>query len=293
MFSNRRQQPPPEFHEPGRERERFPSFDSMASSGSVVRHPSPHGGIGPGPFHHSTKITPQNLAKVNPQLLPYDQRRKLMKMKQQQQQQQQQSKRDRSPPQAPRPDNRFVQYMTPPPEIQANNPYFLGGMPMQGPPAPQNYGYPMQPQHIPMNMQMPMGPYAPQPNARLNPYRSTPPRFDPNRPPPQSSRQFGRSRQHPSQQNPPYNTQVQSAPPSSQPLPHNVISRQPAPVATRERLVPFSSIDSSDQDVPVRSQGLDSYQMNQPDNSSNSSALPPPPPPPPSQLPPHHVRAES
>ncbi|CAB9509282.1 expressed unknown protein [Seminavis robusta] len=321
VFNSKRNKKPAPTHEAARGRERFPSFDSMASSGSLVRHVLPQHSTTSNPSPQTSRVTQQNMGRVNPQMLPYDQRRKLMQMKQKQQQQQPQKQRDRSPPQPPRVmDPRFSNpYMMTPAEFHQPppNPYQINGM-MVAP--PQHFGYPMPPPQ-PMHMQMPFGAYPPS-SPRLHPYRSPqqhhrhydpqsramqqqhlimPPGKQPGRPyPPPPQQQQVPPYPPPPQQHqvPPQTQQPQAQPQHSLPPKSNSRnSNNGGQAATKDKHLPASSIDSSEQDPKARvTPPPAAAQSTQTDPSSSSNnnggtGVPPPPPPPP--VPPHHVRAES
>lgn len=262
-------------------RERFPSFDSMGSSGSVVRHAPQHRNQ---TSPQSLKVTQQNLEQVNPQMLPYDQRRKLMKLKKQQQQQQQQIQRDPSQPQLCRTDGRYaggMQYMMSPLEVnhhqqQPPNHHF-NGIPISTPPhSPQHFVCHIQPH-------LPLAAYPNHPNyvskaARLGPYRAQPPRLDSNRPPP-GLKPSARRQSPPQPQTPPLHS-LPRGPPRLGSQHQNSGARRPL----------TNSLDSSDQEL-ARMRNPATTQSNQ-SGPSNGNAPPPPPPPPP-LAPPIHVRAES
>jgi hypothetical protein len=280
-------------------RDRLPSFDSVGSSGSIRYLP-------PG----SQKMPPQpppasaHVVNINPQMLPYHERRKLM---QQRQQQQQNAAPQRPEPTPPRPDaapSRPMPYMMPPhpgdvnfyqqqqpypgmhmpPPPHGNFPYYpaqgipphpsqgmhLQGIPMGMYPPPQ--GMPLG-QYPPYPMQPPHGyPQPPGPVPRLSPYRTIG-KTDP------GSRAHQNTMAAPRRGYQPHFPPSSSLPPSGiqRPIPNlNSISR------TRSSSFDSSTSHEKDAGAPLLSQ-------------RRAKDVPPPPPPPPPPLPPNyaHMRSDS
>jgi hypothetical protein len=141
-------------------RNRLASFDSAGSSGSIRYLPGGSQKMPPQPPPASAQ---PNLLNINPQMLPYHERRKLM---QQRQKQKQTSTPQRPEPTPPRPD-RPMPYMMPPQpaDIQYYQPGPMQQQPYPGmhmpPPPPGNFPYyppqGMSPQGMPPQGMPPQG----------------------------------------------------------------------------------------------------------------------------------------
>ena len=253
----------------GPPRDRLPSFETMESSGSL-HYVAPKSS---NPSPQLSKVSHDKLNKVNPQNLPYDQRRKLMKLRQQQ------AQKDPSPPQPQRPELGYMHQQQP----TTPQGYYAGGVPMMSPQSPYGYPYGMNPHP---QMHLPQGSFPTPPGARLSPYRS--PRHDPNRPPPNAKQGPPRNRQYAPQQ-------PHLVPQQGQVMPHQLppsgLSR-PMPPTLRDNRQYVNAMEPHDLE-PALPRLRPRAQIYQQDQNLGGPSPPPPPPPPPPSMPPNHVRAES
>ena len=303
-------------------RDRFPSFDSVGSSGSI-RYVSKQQ-IPPQQPMISAQSIPAN---INPQMLPYHERRKLMQQRQQQKQ--------TPTPTPPRADaaasNRpMPPYMMPPPHPSdmpyfqpgpmSQHPYPPGGMPMHPPPGAYPYhpsqGMPpqgmMPPQGIfPPGMHppgMPMNMYRAPPGVPMGqfpPYPGPPPHGYPQPQPhgPQSQSHGPRLSPFPSVGKTTEPVHVHR-PPNSKASPRSRGHQQPQPLHPSSSLPPSGiqrpmAMNSNQGGTGMHSSSFDSSTSLERDGGSSAphrrKEAPPPPPPPPPPLPPNyaHVRSDS
>ena len=303
--------PPPAVQSMARnDRSRFPSFDSVGSSGSLVQKAAP-------PRSANAPKTPSAAAAPpKPKILPYNERKR---MQQRQAQQKEQQQKPPAPPSRPPP--------SPSNNMQAQPPFVIPNQPFppsnaQSPhmyppfPPPQAYGIPSPPHH---NFAYPPPPGMP-PNA-LPPYPHPPPHhhgaYQPI--PPVDPRQQ-QQQQYTISPIPPYKSRsggLEVRPPTSSTIigGNNNRATTPRPRQHQQQPGPYGGGARLPMQLPPPSQPLPPYQRGPvgagragggdlPWNSSSSfdsseagrqqrrRDLPPPPPPPPPP-PATHIRQES
>jgi hypothetical protein len=306
------------------------SFDSAGSSGSIRYLPGSSQKMPPQPPPASAQ---PNLSNINPQMLPYHERRKLLQQRQKQQQQQN-SNSQRPEPTPPRPD-RPMPYMTPPPPQPADIQYYQPG-PMQQqpypgmhmPPPPGNFPYyppqGMPPQGMPPQGMSPQGmPPQGMPPQGMPPQGMPPHGMPPQRMPPQGMLMgmYPPPQGMPMGQYPPYPMQPPGYPQPPQPGPRLSPYRPAGKTEQSSRPHPNTKASPRPRGQPQvpPSSALPPSGLQRPPSNLNSASrtgslsldstttherdagqpLPPrrskevPPPPPP--LPPHyaHVRSDS